>query len=682
MLAVYGDARLWFLIAQANGLSSDADLRAGQTLNVPNRVTNLYASAETVRPYSPGEIVGDTTPTLPDPPPPPPPPQGRGGCGGFGQVLVMVVSIAVAVAMPATMGWTAGQLTLGQAMTIGAVSNIAGQVAGNIAGVQKGFNFRSFATSVISAGITQRMGLNSVDSGLAKKLNLSGWQAAAVHAAAGSIVGQGVGIVIGAQQRFDWRAVAGAAVGVGLTTGLSATPGIGERVVGNIAGQLVARGRVNFAQVAGDVFGNLLGNALAGQIYERREQQLAAREDAREAAMWQAVGSGAAPSRQSPIAARPPESSWRMMARSGGPVSDAAMWQAVGSGAAPSQQSPVAARPPESYWRMMASSGGLVSDAAEGVPELGVFDEWREQQLAAREDVREAAMWQTVGGGAADSQQSTAQQRVHALLRAHMSDAAYLVNPSDPTKGYRGTLPSGVYSVEPGEGVLSALAPEWFENRDTGFAARLFYLAESDTYTLAFRGTDNIQDFITGNRQAVDPRAPQYEEARRLVEELQVILGDKLTDLTGHSLGGGLAAAMSMMTGLPATTFNAAGLNTSTVTRAGGTWSDERSQTLITNYRVKDEVLTSLQERGSIGSIPLAASALFVGPVAGLALQGAAAALPDAAGRQVTLDAIGTSGTPMSWPERNNLVKMTPIALHGMDYVLRGMSAYAKQGRQ
>jgi hypothetical protein len=76
--------------------------------------------------------------------------------------------------------------------------------------------------------------------------------------------------------------------------------------------------------------------------------------------------------------------------------------------------------------------------------------------------------------------------------------------------------------------------------------------------------------------------------------------------------------------------------------------------------------------------MPLAASALFIGPVAGLALQATAAALPDAASRQVTLDAIGTSGTPMSWPERNNLFKMTPVALHGMDYVLRGMSAYAR----
>lgn len=263
-----------------------------------------------------------------------------------------------------------------------------------------------------------------------------------------------------------------------------------------------------------------------------------------------------------------------------------------------------------------------------------------------------------------------------------MADAVYLVDPSDSTKGYRGALPSGVNGVVPGEGVLSAFARERFEDRETGFAARLFHNIESDTYTLAFRGTEDIRDFIGGNRQAIDPGAPQYQEARRLVEQLQAVLGDKLTDLTGHSLGGGLAAATSMLTGLSATTFNAAGLNTSTVTSAGGTWNEERSQNLITNYRVNDEVLTNLQERGSIGSIPLAVSALVIGPVAGLALQATAVALPDAAGRQITVDAIDATGKPMSVLERNNLFKMAPFDLHGMDYVLRGMSAYVKQGHQ
>lgn len=262
-----------------------------------------------------------------------------------------------------------------------------------------------------------------------------------------------------------------------------------------------------------------------------------------------------------------------------------------------------------------------------------------------------------------------------------MSDAVYLVDPSDHTNGYRGTLPSTLNGIVPGEGVLSSFGGERFESRETGFAARLFHDTETDTYTLAFRGTDDVRDIVGGNRQAFDPSAPQYEQARRLVQDLQLALGDKLTDLTGHSLGGGLAAATSMMTGLPATTFNAAGLNTSTVTTAGGTWSDERSQHLITNYRVEDEILTSLQERGYIGSLPLAVSAFAIGP-AGLALQAMTAALPDAAGRQITVDAIDAMGKPMSALERNNVFKMTPLDLHGMDYVLRGMSAYAKQGTQ
>ncbi len=150
---------------------------------MPNRLTNLYASAQTVRPYSPGEIVGDTTPTLPDPPPPPPPPQGRGGYGGFGQVLVMVVSIAVAAAIPAAMG--------------------------NITGVQRGFNFRSFAIAVVTPGIMQGAGITDA----INTLGADAWMTKAVTAGAGSVVGQSVAIVVGAQKRFEWRAVAAAAIG-------------------------------------------------------------------------------------------------------------------------------------------------------------------------------------------------------------------------------------------------------------------------------------------------------------------------------------------------------------------------------------------------------------------------------------------------------------------------------------
>lgn len=79
---LYGDAGLWYLIADANGLSSDRDLRVGQTLTLPNRVTGASNHAGSFKPYDPSDIVGETAPTLPSPPPPKPK---KKGCGGLGQ---------------------------------------------------------------------------------------------------------------------------------------------------------------------------------------------------------------------------------------------------------------------------------------------------------------------------------------------------------------------------------------------------------------------------------------------------------------------------------------------------------------------------------------------------------------------------------------------------------------------
>ncbi|RKP43254.1 LysM domain-containing protein, partial [Trinickia fusca] len=72
--ALWGDASLWYLIADANGLTSDNHLSAGQVLSIPNKVTNFHNSASTFKVYNPGEAIGDAMPTLPPEPMPPPPP--------------------------------------------------------------------------------------------------------------------------------------------------------------------------------------------------------------------------------------------------------------------------------------------------------------------------------------------------------------------------------------------------------------------------------------------------------------------------------------------------------------------------------------------------------------------------------------------------------------------------------
>ncbi|MDN6888161.1 LysM peptidoglycan-binding domain-containing protein, partial [Variovorax sp. CAN2819] len=83
--SLWGDAQLWYLLAEANGLDGQpsAPLTPNTVLQVPNKVTNLHNTSSTFRPYDPGKAVGDTSPTLPDPLPAP---RGKdGGCGGIGK---------------------------------------------------------------------------------------------------------------------------------------------------------------------------------------------------------------------------------------------------------------------------------------------------------------------------------------------------------------------------------------------------------------------------------------------------------------------------------------------------------------------------------------------------------------------------------------------------------------------
>ena len=59
---VFGDATLWYLIAQENGLTDpDASIAAGTELNIPNQVVSLHNNAQTFKPFDPTEAIGSTT---------------------------------------------------------------------------------------------------------------------------------------------------------------------------------------------------------------------------------------------------------------------------------------------------------------------------------------------------------------------------------------------------------------------------------------------------------------------------------------------------------------------------------------------------------------------------------------------------------------------------------------------
>ena len=90
--AVWGDSAMWYLIADANGLSGSATLVAGQTIRIPPKVTNLHNNSDTFRVYDPNEAIGDVSPTQAGPPRTA---RRGGGCGILGQIILIAIAVAI-----------------------------------------------------------------------------------------------------------------------------------------------------------------------------------------------------------------------------------------------------------------------------------------------------------------------------------------------------------------------------------------------------------------------------------------------------------------------------------------------------------------------------------------------------------------------------------------------------------
>ncbi|MGT0244769.1 LysM peptidoglycan-binding domain-containing protein [Burkholderia pyrrocinia] len=298
--ALWGDETLWYVLADANGLKSTDELKAGQTLTVPNKVTNVHNTASTFKPYDPGQAIGDTQPTLPDPPPPP---SRGGGCGGFLPVIAIVVAVvatvftAGALAAPAgaslgtimSTGATAvtgglGMAGAGAAAVGGAVGAAAGQGVMIAGGAQRGLDWKGIALGAVGAGVTAGVGATGLGQVAGQAFGPTGGQMA--MGAARSMATQGIGVATGLQHSFDWKGVAASAIsaGVGAKAGewarnASVNAGWGEKATqfasgmssGMAAGvtSTVVRGGSlgrNVGAITMDAIASTVGNLVVDQV--------------------------------------------------------------------------------------------------------------------------------------------------------------------------------------------------------------------------------------------------------------------------------------------------------------------------------------------------------------------------------------------------------------------------------
>lgn len=141
--------------------------------------------------------------------------------------------------------------------------------------------------------------------------------------------------------------------------------------------------------------------------------------------------------------------------------------------------------------------------------------------------------------------------------------------------------------------------PEMLEDPETGFRAAIYTDGEG-RYVLAFAGTDaaEIPDWLANFGQGLGFDAEQYAQAELLATRAEQAFGDDLV-MTGHSLGGGLAAMSALATDSAAVTFNAAGLHDNTIRELDMSPDAARTTAedgLIRNYVVDGEALTYVQE--------------------------------------------------------------------------------------
>ncbi|SDY36060.1 YD repeat-containing protein [Lysobacter sp. yr284] len=213
---VYGDGQLWYVIAEANGLGDpNQELAEGLLLTVPS-VKVSRNSAETFKPYSPGEAIGSTTPGLPYIPLPP-----KDGCGAFATIMMTVVAVAVAYfTWGALSGPMAGVISssVGAGIATGAIAGAAASAASLGVGSMMGavsFNWRSVAAGAVAGAVTG--GIASQWGGVTEALANSPLKAVGL-AVTNSVVGAAADKLI-ANNSFSWRNVA---IGTGFQLALSA----------------------------------------------------------------------------------------------------------------------------------------------------------------------------------------------------------------------------------------------------------------------------------------------------------------------------------------------------------------------------------------------------------------------------------------------------------------------------
>ncbi|MHA6194717.1 LysM peptidoglycan-binding domain-containing protein [Pseudomonas wadenswilerensis] len=309
---VWGDRSMWYVIADANGLSDT--LMVGSSLRIPNVVTSNRNDATTFKPYNPAEVIGDTI----TPPVPPKPKKKK--CNAAASIVMVVVAVvatiftagaaAYLIAPATTAATVGGAVGAGMAavsaagvgvgisagtLAVGAVAgSLASQAVGKAMGVVDKISWKQAAVaglgSYIGAGIMDLAAGASSTLSNAMSASSPTWGQVAVSYGAQGVAGYTGSYIaskaVGLDTSFSWKNMAASAIGSIVAGSINQKSGFWNST---IRGQVSAHssawmrdkwfggGRPDYGQVAADAFGNSLVDYMVrssrdGQQRERMEK--------------------------------------------------------------------------------------------------------------------------------------------------------------------------------------------------------------------------------------------------------------------------------------------------------------------------------------------------------------------------------------------------------------------------
>lgn len=131
-------------------------------------------------------------------------------------------------------------------------------------------------------------------------------------------------------------------------------------------------------------------------------------------------------------------------------------------------------------------------------------------------------------------------------------------------------LPGNIHIIPPSELPTAVSSKIKWTDPDSSFNSTLYRVDHGGgniEFVYATEGTVSLEDWKNDFRQGLGYESEQYKTSVLNAKELAKWANEQgfRLSFTGHSLGGGLANANALATGLPATIYNPAGLHDNTV---------------------------------------------------------------------------------------------------------------------